>query len=155
MPDQPLLSTRVIGETESALGALLTPLLTEAGLDFLQWVVLSVASAGGEPAGPAGPGITRDQLVTQVANARKVTAADVTAAAGALVAMGALAADGGQLTLTDAGRAAQTRIRGRLAGITGYLFDFPAEDLIVAGRVLATVTARANTVLAGGGGGAG
>ena len=32
--------------------------------------------------------------------------------------------------------------------ITSRLFDFPAEDLATAGRVLAIVTARANAELA-------
>jgi hypothetical protein len=35
--------------------------------------------------------------------------------------------------------------------ITNYVFDLPAEDLAAAGRVLATVSARANTVLANAG----
>jgi hypothetical protein len=39
VPDYPPLSSRLVGETESALGALLAPLLAEAGLTFLQWVV--------------------------------------------------------------------------------------------------------------------
>ena len=42
MTDYPQLSTRLIGETESALGALLAPLLAEAELTFIQWVVLSL-----------------------------------------------------------------------------------------------------------------
>jgi hypothetical protein len=165
MPDQPPLSTRVIGETESALGALLAPLLAEAGLDFLQWVILSVVSAVSEPAAPAGlarsdgqgspagPGITRDQLAAQVTSARKVAAAEVTAALDALVAGGALAAGDGGLALTGAGRAIRDQVRGRLAEITSCLFDFPAADLAVAGRVLTTITARANAVLAGRGAG--
>jgi hypothetical protein len=41
------------------------------------------------------------------------------------------------------------RIRGALEEITARLFDFPAEDLATAGRVLTIVTARANTLLAG------
>jgi hypothetical protein len=76
MPDYPLLSTRVIGETESALGALLAPLLAEAELTLLQWVVLSLATSGGK----SGPGIARSQLVDRITNVRKVDAADASAA---------------------------------------------------------------------------
>jgi DNA-binding MarR family transcriptional regulator len=149
MPDYPPLSTRVIGETESALGALLVPLLAEAGLSFLQWVVLSLTT-GASTAGPGAPASTREQLIDRIANARKVDPADVAAAVSDLEAAAALrcAADG-TVTLTEAGRASHARLLGRLDEITSYLFDLPAEDLAVAGRVLATVTARANSVLAG------
>ncbi len=76
MPDYPPLSTRLIGQTESALGALLAPLLAEAEMTFLQWVVLSLTAAGGA----TSPGIGRGQLVDRITNARKVDAADVSAA---------------------------------------------------------------------------
>ena len=149
MNDYPPLSTKVIGETESALGALLTPLLAEAGLDFLQWVALSVTTAA-SGAGQGISGITADQLAGRIANSRKVDPADAAAAVASLEAEGALAAGAdGTLTLTEAGRASHARLQGRLAQITGYLFDLPAEDLTIAGRVLGTVTARANSVLAG------
>src|ERR1700733_6527979 len=76
MPDYPLLSTRLIGQTESALGALLAPLLAEADMTFLQWVVLSLTVDGGA----TSPGIARDQLIDRITNIRKVDAADVSAA---------------------------------------------------------------------------
>jgi hypothetical protein len=145
MTDYPPLSTRVIGETESALGALLAPLLAEAGLTFPQWVVLTITAAGGT----GGPGVAREQLIAEVAKARKIDPADVAAAVSDLAAAGALAADGGRLTLTGAGQGRFTGVRGRVADITSQLFDFPAEDLAAAGRVLGTITARANAVLAG------
>ena len=40
------------------------------------------------------------------------------------------------------------RIRARIEEVTSGLFDFPADDLATAGRVLATVTERANAFLA-------
>jgi hypothetical protein len=46
------------------------------------------------------------------------------------------------------GEARYAGVRAHLAGVTRALFDFPADDLAVAGRVLATVTARASAVLA-------
>jgi DNA-binding MarR family transcriptional regulator len=147
VPDYPQLSTRLIGETESALGALLAPLLAEADMTFLQWVVLSLTAAGGG----TSPGIARDQLIDRIANARKVHAADVSAAITELEDAAALVVTAGQVTLTDLGRASHGRVLARVEEITNYVFDLRAEDLAAAGRVLATVSARANTVLANAG----
>jgi len=144
MPDYPPLSTRLIGETESALGALLAPLLAEAEMTFLQWVVLSLTAAGGA----SGPGMDRDQLIDRVANVRKVDAPDVSAAITELENAAALVTAGDRVTLTDVGQASFSRVRARVEEITDYVFDLPAEDLAAAGRVLATVSARANSVLA-------
>jgi hypothetical protein len=144
VPDYPLLSTRLIGQTESALGALLAPLLAEAELTFLQWVVLSLTAAGGA----TSPGIARDQLVDRITNARKVDAADASAAITELENAAALVSAGGQVTLTDLGQASFSRVRARVEEVTDYVFDLPAEDLAAAGRVLATVSTRANSVLA-------
>jgi DNA-binding MarR family transcriptional regulator len=145
VPDYPQLSTRLIGETESALGALLAPLLAEADMTFLQWVVLSLTV----PGGASSPGLDRDQLIARIASIRKVDAADVSAAIDELEKAAALVTAGGQVTQTDLGRASFRRVRARVDEITDYVFDLPAEDLAAAGRILATVTARANSVLAG------
>jgi hypothetical protein len=144
VPDYPPLSTRVIGETERALGALLAPLLAEAELTFLQWVVLTLTTPGGKSA----PRITRNQLVERITNARKVDVADVSAAISELENAAALVTTGGQVTLTDVGQASYNQVRARVDEVTDYVFDLPAEDLAAAGRVLATITARADTVLA-------
>jgi hypothetical protein len=144
VPDYPPLSTRLVGEAESALGALLAPLLAEAELTFLQWVVLSLTASGGK----SGPGIARNQLVDRVTNARKVDAADVSAAISELESAAALVNTGGQVTLTEVGQASYNQVRSRVGEITDHLFDLPAQDLATAGRVLATITARANAVLA-------
>ena len=65
-----------------------------------------------------------------------------------LEATAALEIDNGQLKLTDSGRAVHCRVRTRLDEITARIFDFPAEDLATAGRILGIVTERANAVLA-------
>jgi hypothetical protein len=145
--DYPQLSTRLIGETESALGALLAPLLAEAEMTFLQWVVLSLTA----PGGASSPGIDRDELIERIAHIRKVGAADVSAAIDGLEKAAALVTAGGQVTQTELGRASFSRVRTRVDEVTGYVFDLPAEDLAAAGRILATVSARANSVLAGAG----
>ena len=101
MSDYPQLSTRLVGETESALGALLAPLLAEAEMTFLQWVVLSLTA----PGGASSPGIDRDQLIERITNIRKVDAADVSTAIDELENAAALVIAGGQVTQTDLGRA--------------------------------------------------
>jgi chromosome segregation and condensation protein ScpB len=137
---QPL-NPQVIGQTESALGALLGPVLTEARTSFEQWVVLAV-TADGSP-------IDHAQLVTRIVEARKFAASDVAAAIAELAAADALAVEAGKVALTAVGQALHRRIRARIHEVTSGLFDFPAEDLATAGRVLATITARANAFPAG------
>jgi chromosome segregation and condensation protein ScpB len=136
---QPL-NPQIIGQTESALGALLGPVLAEAGRSFEQWVVLAV-TADGSP-------VDRARLVARVVDARKFAAADVEAAIAQLAADGALSVESGQVALTATGQEVRRRIRARIDEVTSGLFDFPADDLATAGRVLATVTERANAFLA-------
>lgn len=141
MPEYPPLSTQAIGQAESALGALLEPLLAETGTTFQQWLVLTVTAA-------SGGGIDRSHLVTRIGDARKVAGAAVDAAIAEL-AGGGLVTAGGLVVLTEPGKARYYRIRGALDEITARLFDFPAEDLATAGRVLSIVTSRASALLAG------
>jgi hypothetical protein len=141
MPDYPLLSTQVIGQTESALGALLEPLLAGTGITFHQWLVLTVTAA-------SGASIDRGQLITRISDARKLDGATVETAIAELTAAG-LVTDDGPVALTDVGRTRYHRIRGALEEITARLFDFPPEDLATVGRVLSIVTSRANALLAG------
>ncbi|HMD91826.1 MAG TPA: hypothetical protein VKG80_04210 [Trebonia sp.] len=139
MQTYPTLSTQVIGQAESALGALLDPLLSRTRTTFNQWLVLTVTAA-------AGGDIGRGQLVARISGARKIDGARVEAAIAELDAVG-LVRGTDQVILTSAGQARFTEIRGALEEITSRLFDFPAEDLATAGRVLAIVTARANAEL--------
>src|SRR5215472_13921509 len=136
MPDYPPLNTQVIGQAESALGALLEPLLASGNITFHQWLVLTVTAG-------SGGSIDRGQLIARISGARKVDAAAI----GELAAAGLVTAEG-QVALTDTGQGTYHRIRGAVEEITGGLFDFPSEDLAVAGRVLIIVTARANALLA-------
>ena len=139
MQTYPSLNTQVIGQAESALGAILDPLLARTGTTFRQWLVLTVTAA-------SGADIDRATLVARIVGARKIDAAEVETAIGELAAAGLARADS-RVTLTEAGQAAYTGIRTALEEITARLFDFPAEDLATAGRVLAILTARANAEL--------
>jgi DNA-binding MarR family transcriptional regulator len=160
MSSYPPLNTQVIGQTESALGALLEPLLADAGITFQQWLVLTVTAASGGRA-------DRGQLVARIAGARKIdgaevesaiaelTAAELTAAgltAAGLTAAGltaaGLATATGPLALTDSGQDMYQRIRGAIEELNAELFAFPPQDLATAGQVLSIVTERANAVLA-------
>jgi hypothetical protein len=107
-------------------------------------VALSLATSGGKN----GLGIARNQLVDRITNVRKAAAADVSAAISQLENAAALVTTGGQVTLTDVGQSSYNRVRARVDEVTEYVFDLPAEDLAAAGRILATITARANAVLA-------
>ena len=140
MQTYPPLSTQVIGQAESALGALLEPLLSRTGTTFRQWLVLTVTAA-------SGGDIDHDQLVARISGARKIDGAEVEAAIAGLDAAG-LAEGTSRVILTAAGLARFAEIRGALEEITARLFDFPAEDLAAAGRVLAILTERANAELA-------
>ena len=142
MQTYPPLSTQVIGQAERALGALLDPLLSRTGTTFHQWLVLTVTAA-------SGGDIDHDQLVARVSGARKIDGAEVEAAIAGLDAAG-LAEGTSRVILTTAGLARFAEIRGALEEITARLFDFPAEDLAAAGRVLAILTERANAELAAG-----
>ena len=139
MQTYPSLNTQVIGQAESALGAILDPLLARTGTTFRQWLVLTVTAA-------SGADIDRGTLVGRIAGARKIAAAEVETAIGELAAAGLARADS-RVTLTEAGQARYTGIRAALEKITARLFDFPAEDLATAGRVLVILTARANAEL--------
>jgi DNA-binding MarR family transcriptional regulator len=139
MQTYPSLNTQVIGQAESALGAILNPLLARTGTTFQQWLVLTVTAA-------SGADIDRATLVARIAGARKIDGAEVETAIGELTAAG-LARAASRVTLTEAGQARYTGIRSALEEITARLFDFPAEDLATAGRVLAILTARANAAL--------
>jgi len=145
MSSYPPLNTQVIGQTESALGALLEPLLADAGLTFQQWLVLTVTAA-------SGGRTDRGQLVARIAGARKVDGAEVESAIAELTAAGLatteLATGTGPLALTASGQDAYQRIRGAIDELNAELFAFPPEDLATAGRILGIVTERANAVLA-------
>jgi DNA-binding MarR family transcriptional regulator len=141
MPGYPPLNTQVIGQAESALGTILEPVLARTGIAFHEWLVLTVTAANGTC-------MNREELTALISDARKVDGATVEAAIARLAAAGLVTADG-EVALTETGKAGYQGIRNSLDEINARLFDFPAEDLATAGRVLAIVTSRANAVLAG------
>lgn len=146
MPDYPTLSTRVIGQAEKSLNAILGRQLAGTGLTEAQWVVLTlVVTAGGTA--------ERDRFTQMVASMLKISEEDAETRIGILVGAGHLqiTSDGSVVTVTDAARQLHSRVGSAVAIITHRLWgDLPAEDLATAGRVLTIVTDRASTELARG-----
>jgi DNA-binding MarR family transcriptional regulator len=138
----PTLNPQVIGQAESALGALLAPVLAETGRTFEQWLVLTVLTANG--------GVQdRTQLIACIAEARKIPDAAVETAVAQLTTAGALAAETGRLQLTAVGQAMHQAVRARIDEVTAGIFDFTPDELVTVGRVLRAVTDRVNAFLAG------
>ena len=141
---EPSLNTQVIGQAESALGAILDPLLERAKMTFSQWLVLVITSAN-------GGSVSRDQLVRRITTARKVPDSDVLGAVDDLVLAGAaevLPGAAATVRLTPAGQERLRQVRDQVDEITRRLFDLPARDLATAGRVLTIVTERENAEIA-------
>jgi DNA-binding MarR family transcriptional regulator len=146
MATAPTLSTQVIGQAERALGALMDRVLARIGGTFHQWVALNLATAG-------GGSIDRDQLRSRMTGALKIDDAAARAAITELSAAQLLEdrpGQGARVGLTDTGQARYRQLRTAIDQLTTRLYgDLSADDLVTAGRVLAVITARANTELAG------
>jgi DNA-binding MarR family transcriptional regulator len=137
---------QLIGQTEKALNAILDRELDGTGVTEPQWVTLVLAVMGGGEA-------ERGQFVARVAGGLHISDHAAEALIGHLAARGLLDAShsGGHITVTDAGRALHTRVRGSVSGITERLWgDVPGEDRAVAARVLTTVLDGATRELARG-----
>lgn len=147
--------TRDIGQTERAMGALLEPLLDEAGLSFAEWTVLIFLDGSGP--------LTPDELVRRQVNGRVAPRAGARAAVDGLLSRGLLAPAGEnhgtsepdgdgedpRLALTAAGEAAYRPVRRAVDRITDGLYgDLPPADLEATHRTLAEVARRANARLA-------
>ncbi|MFJ9905489.1 MarR family transcriptional regulator [Streptomyces sp. NPDC101152] len=138
----PVADSRALGLAHYAARAVLESVLGRHGATFQQQITLRLVAVAEQP-------VEREALVTQVVDALKVDAADAHHVVEELGTKGLVTVDGSQVRITDAGRdlyAAVTAETGRVsARIWG---DIPAQDLAAAGRVLATVTERANAELA-------
>ena len=141
----PSFSAQLLGQTEKACNAILDRLLAGSGLTEPQWVTLTLTVSGGRT-------LDRGQLAGRVADALKVSDAEAHARIADLAALHLLkSVEGGGFEVTDSGQALWTEVRTATTRVTEELWgDLPAGDLATAGRVLSTVLARANTVLAAG-----
>ena len=144
MSTYPALSTRVIGQAEKTLNAILGRQLAGTGLTEPQWVILTLAVTGGGAA-------ERDRFTGMVADTLKISEAEAAARVGDMVTARQLTItdQGSAVTVTGAAQQLHSRIRTAITEITQRLWgDLPAEDLATAGRVLAIITERANAELA-------
>jgi hypothetical protein len=144
MPAYPTFSTRVIGQAEKTLNAILGRELAGTGLTEPQWVILTLAVSGGGAA-------DRDRFTSMVADALKISEAEAKARVADMVTAQQLhiPGQGSAVTVTGTAQQLHSRIRATIAEITQQLWgDLPAEDLATAGRVLAIITERGNAELA-------
>ena len=137
---QATLNGQVIGQAERSTRAVLDRLLAEARTPFHQWVALNVIGTQGAQ--------TAASLVEQLATGLLIDHSAAHAAVDLARADG-LIEGSDPVALTADGRARFEAITAGIAGITSRLYaDLPHEDLVVARRVLETLTERARVVLA-------
>ncbi len=133
--------TRLIGQTENALGAILDRQLAGTGLTAHDWVALTVSVT-------SGPDLERDTVAARIAGALKCDAAragehlDRLADAGLLVQS---EPEGSRLRVSPVGSRVFEQVHGEIVRITERLWsDLPAADVDATARVLSTVLERAN-----------
>ena len=145
MTNPPAVTGQAIGEAAKATNAVLETLLAEVRTSFLSWVALNVLTT-------AGPVMPQDALVQRMSGGLNVGAEPVLTTLDELeVARLVTRSDDADaaVELTADGLALHRRIRAGIDQITERLYgDLPRDDLATTGRILATVTQRANAVLA-------
>lgn len=142
----PTINGRVIALAHHAGRALVEGVMARHGATFHQSVTLrAVVLAGGS--------LGRDELVGDVTGSLKTEESVVRTVIEELTAAKLLEedpAEASRLRLTDAGRELCESSAAETAEISARLYaGIPAEELAIAGRVLALVTERANAELAG------
>jgi DNA-binding MarR family transcriptional regulator len=138
----PTLNGAVLAQAERASRAVLDRLLARSGTSFHHYLAMTVT---------AGQGGTIEQgtLIDRMVAGLKLDPAIIRAEIETAEADGLLRTEGGRTSLTDAGAARYARITATTNEVTARIYaDLPAEDLAVAGRMLAIVTERANAELA-------
>jgi DNA-binding MarR family transcriptional regulator len=140
--DRPLLTTRMLGETENALRALLTQTLRGTGLDYQRRVVLSVVARNPSSISAAKP-------ATRLVESLKIDAAAAVALIDDLRGRHILDESGDPIALTADGTALFQRLDAEIGELTRTLWaGLDADDLAAAYRVHSTITDRANQLLA-------
>ncbi|NEA44881.1 MarR family transcriptional regulator [Streptomyces sp. SID10815] len=138
----PLADARALALAHYAARGVLEHVLAGYGLTFQQHIALRAAVTADAPQSP-------DDLVAQVRGALKADPADIRATLDALVAGALLAVDGPHLRPTGAGRERVGAVTAATAPLSARVWaGIPTADLAAAGRVLATVTERADAELA-------
>ncbi|NRQ31815.1 hypothetical protein HII36_08175 [Nonomuraea sp. NN258] len=135
------LNPQILGQAENAHRALLERTLTGTGLTYRHWVTLKIAAV-------SGPAIQHEQLAARAAGALKIDVQAVGESITHLASSGLLDVRSGAVGLTARGHDLHQRLSAAIGQTISRLYSaVSAEDLQVAGRVLATITAHANTEL--------
>jgi hypothetical protein len=138
---EPVADARALGLAHYAARAVLESVLDRHGATFQQQITFRLVVVAGQP-------VEHEALVAQVV-ALKVEAAEARGVIAELGAKGLVTVDGSDVRVTDAGRDFYTRVSAETGEISARIWGgIPAEDLAAAGRVLATVTERADAELA-------
>lgn len=129
--------TRLIGQTEKTLNAILNRLLAGSGLTEQHWVALTVTLHGGTSG--------TDEAALRIATTLKTAPEAGAELLGELIDRGYVgAADVGIVAVTDDGRAFYEAVQQQVQAVTARLWgDIPATQLETAAAVLATVQERA------------
>jgi hypothetical protein len=117
MSTSPTFNAALLGQTESAFGAILDRELTGTGLNGPRWVALTLALAGGQS-------VDRVQLIHRLAAARNVDEPQAHEYVNDLALAGLLhIPDEGSapVTVTDVGRQLHGRVSTAVAGVTHRL----------------------------------
>lgn len=142
MSHEPVLTSRDIGITENALRALLLKNLAGTGLGYHTWVALQAVAKANAP-------LAYSDLVHLLKDGLKIEDAAANAALDELRTAGMVTFDGHRLSATADGAALFERVNTQTRQLSQQIYaGLPAEDLVVAHRVLATLAARANAALA-------
>jgi DNA-binding MarR family transcriptional regulator len=137
----PTLTTRTIGETESALNGILTKVLGDTGLDELQWVALRLLTI-------MPPPVKSTALSAQLRSSKKVEDATVTAALRDLEDRGLIDTTGDRVSTTPEGAELYKELNGQVGKFVEQMWDgLDAAELATAAKVLTTITQRANALL--------
>ncbi|BBC38451.1 hypothetical protein SGFS_097450 [Streptomyces graminofaciens] len=141
----PSVDGRVIGLAHYAGRAVLESVLAGHAITFQQSVTLRLVAVAAEP-------VDRDRLAGQIVDSLKIDETAARAVVEELVSAKLVEPDSARpsrLRVTDAGRELYDRSSTETGVISARIYaGIPAEDLTVAGRVLALVTERANSELA-------
>ncbi|WP_017933683.1 hypothetical protein [Nocardioides sp. Iso805N] len=137
MTDETLYGTRLIGQTEKTLSAILDRLLTGSGVTEPQWVALTVTvNQGAAPATAAAERVAASLKISPRAGAAVLTS---------LIESGLVEIDdAGTTSVSRTGHELYQRVHGHVAEITGRVWgDIPADERETAASVLHTTLLRA------------
>jgi DNA-binding MarR family transcriptional regulator len=144
MSTTPTFGPALVGQTESAFGAILDRELAGTGLTPPMWIALNVALAGGDS-------LDRDRLVQRVAVARNLGESEAQAYVDDLAYADLVRVPDharAPVTVTEAGRRLRDRIGNAVGEVTQRLWgDLSEEDLATTSHVLSTIVERARQEL--------